>query len=117
MKRAGRIAWAAAAYGTLWLATALLGTRQVENDILATLEERLGPSSTVTPEEVEADPERNWERQYPSYDASAYSPVPFLLIVDWGFVQGPLMGAGYRGVYVWVFGWRRKLGSGMTWIS
>ncbi|MCA8993810.1 MAG: hypothetical protein KDA88_17615, partial [Planctomycetaceae bacterium] len=92
-----------------WMATAHWGTRQV----LAGL-----PSSS-TSQALSYDPYREDlpAPNPPWHYVHAFSPAPFLVVVDWGVMQAPLVGSGGRDYYVWLFGFKFQCGGATVWNS
>lgn len=85
-----------------WLATWLWGCGDVQESrglTLAQLEHR------------KAD-----EPQWTAH-SRAWSPLPFLVVVDWDRSAPPLHGHGERTTFVWFFGLNARLSRSVQWVS
>jgi hypothetical protein len=88
---------AACCYGVLWALTVFVGAPQVENDILiqmaATSRERVN-----------------------HYHATARSPAPLIVIVEYGDSSGPRAAYGRTEWRIWVLGVHARLKTTAAWI-
>lgn len=78
-----------------WLATAYSGTERILGDT----PHGSGKSLAYDPicEGCPA-PEPPWEY------LNVHAPAPFVVVVDWSVMQGPMLGTGGRDYYLWIFG-------------
>jgi hypothetical protein len=115
-----RLAQVVAAYAVLWLVTQLIGSRQVESEAMQWLIADNGgaPPSTASFEEWSASDKKDEKlHPYPTYDAKAHSPAPFIVVVDEGTVNGMLAGHGGRTTYIWIFGFTWRGWSRANWMT
>jgi hypothetical protein len=102
---------AAATYAALWLLPAILAPRTIELQIQARLERRWATSLHRAPS-LQAG-----RSAYPFFTAHSFTPLPFLVRIDYSSGVMPLSEEGNRAWFVWVLGWTRQLGSNPPWVS
>jgi hypothetical protein len=85
------------AYGALWLATGLLGTRDVRKLKLSGMYQPMGLAGFT-------DVSNGASAKWPWYYCRTLSYAPFLVRVDYGWQTGGLSGDGGSELYLWVFG-------------
>jgi hypothetical protein len=91
-----------------WWATAVYGVRQIEGSIPRRGFKLLAYDPMLT-DRPQPDP--------PWLHVSAYSPFPFLVVVDTGGMLAPMLGSGRRDYFFWLFGDQWHLGGRHTWSS
>ncbi len=94
---------ACATYAALWLLTATLGSRGLEERLQAQSERRWGTQLRRAPSR---DAGTN---AYPYFTAKSFTPAPFVVRVDIASGVMPLSEEGDRRWFIWVFGWARQI--------
>lgn len=97
-----------ALYGLFWLATCTFGVPQILADIPH------GKVRSLSYDPIREDrpaPEPPWEY------VSAFSPAPFIVVIDWGIMQAWMLGSGGREYFFWFFGLQVHLRGVWIWNS
>jgi hypothetical protein len=87
----------ACCYGVLWALTVFIGAPQVENDMLTQMAARS-------------------RERVNHYHATARSPAPLIVIVDYGDSSGPLAAYGRTEWRIWILGVHARLTRTAAWV-
>jgi hypothetical protein len=112
------------AFAAIWIATATLGVRDVQNDF-----ERRALS--LTSQRLDFDPEMEAEKafwqgstatmEWPEtpwhYVGPASAPFPCIVAIDASSMAAPMLGSGCRYYFLWFFGYQRLIHVRIIWNS